>query len=139
MKNRVVRRASLLVALSLGCGEAGPWSSSSVELRLHTLQVFDSIGLGTAPPGDMVTCVRFPRAAMSSSQLGVLAQARLTLEKEPCTLDGCEEVSAELLDADGGSATFPVHGSGCDCMHARSGLPRTVADAFASASASACP
>jgi hypothetical protein len=60
---------------------------------------------------------------MSSSQLGVLAQARLTVEKEPCTLDGCQEISAELLDADGRSATFAVHGSGCDCTHARTGLP----------------
>jgi hypothetical protein len=76
---------------------------------------------------------------MSPSQLAVLAQAQLTVEKEPCSADGCLEVSAELIDADGGSATFAVHGSGCDCQHARSGLPQTVANVFSNASAPACP
>ncbi len=101
--------------------------------------MFDSIGLGNPTPGSTATCVRFPRAAMSSSQLDVLAQAHVTVEKEPCSADGCRDVSAELLDADGGSAIFAVHGSGCDCAHARSGLPSTVADAFSNAGAPACP
>jgi hypothetical protein len=50
MAENAMRSSLLLVVLVLGCGSAGPWSSSSVELRLHTERVYDSLFGGTGGP-----------------------------------------------------------------------------------------
>jgi hypothetical protein len=136
-----MRKVFALLVVLLGCGRAagdGPWSSSSAELRLHTLTVYDSIG-PTSPPPPSTACLRFPRAAMSPSQVQVLEEARVAVQIETCGADGYRCVVAEIVDGDGTSATLDVHGGGCKCMTTRSGLPWAVAEAFLYAPSMACP